>query len=375
MNYQVCASDSTTSLAGDYLLTCYYNEKQNQSGMDLVALQSNRASDRHIGAHAWDVLHQESESNVAPECRLSCRQVDSRLILSVSTDTGESTTDTTVSQALLDVLSKVLVQWHLTRVASQDYDIVWLNNDRNEGDSIPYTTNNESNLLHDPDKLASHLFPDSGSVEFVEMVDRHGHALGRLPRPYIHQFNLLHRGVGLFVARPGFLQDPYASSLYCHQRTSTKRIFPSLFDMFVGGVSSAGEDAQVTASREVAEELGLSQGSLEYILQCVVCTSYNRCVVDLFVYTSMDESVKWQPEEVAWGDWVDYATVERAADKSIQRLVDRSEWPGRSVQSKKEDKALDGEVHESDSWDFVPDGLLVWEAWLDHLLQQEAGVQ
>ena len=52
-------------------------------------------------------------------------------------------------------------------------------------------------------------------------------------------------------------------NVYVHQRTDTKRIFPSLFDMFVGGVSCRGECAELTAARELAEELGL-RGALTY---------------------------------------------------------------------------------------------------------------
>lgn len=48
--------------------------------------------------------------------------------------------------------------------------------------------------------------------------------------------------------------------VYVHRRTSTKRIFPSLYDMFVGGVSTRGEQSRLTAAREVAEELGLTRG-------------------------------------------------------------------------------------------------------------------
>jgi 8-oxo-dGTP pyrophosphatase MutT (NUDIX family) len=195
-------------------------------------------------------------------------------------------------------------------------------------------------------------------------------------------------------------QQHQQPDLYCHRRTDDKRIFPSLYDMFVGGVSLANEPATVTARRELAEELGLTAALTsataekrghdaqklvpqpqqeplsERLLQCVVCTAYNRCVVDLFAYTcdTRSELITWQPEEVAWGAFVSYAMVEAAADRSIQRLADRHEWPGQfpPVQSKRqgdieheEDTDLHDEtVREWRSWNFVPDGLLVWEKWL-----------
>ena len=226
------------------------------------------------------------------------------------------------------------------------------------------------------------------------MVDRDGAVLGVVPRKLVHKFNLLHRGIGMFVTKDkpiDMRSSQHQPDLYCHRRTDSKRIFPSLYDMFVGGVSLAGEDATVTARREVAEELGLV-GALEGIqesktcsqlsdrlLRCVVSTGYNRCVVDLFCYTmdTANEHVMWQKEEVVWGSFVPYCIVEAAADRSIMRLAATNDWPGLypPIQSPRQgdspaDAALD--VQDMVDWktfDFVPDGLLVWEAWLRAILK------
>jgi hypothetical protein len=124
-------------------------------------------------------------------------------------------------------------------------------------------------------------------------------------------------------------------------------------DRSLGGVSLAGEEATMTARHEVAEELGLTmalegidttdqQGRRlsEPLLRCVVCTGYNRCVVDLFCYTmnTATERVAWQVEEVAWGSFVPYSIVEAAADGSITRLAATNDWPGRQppIQSQRQ---------------------------------------
>ena len=149
--------------------------------------------------------------------------------------------------------------------------------------------------------------------------------------------------------------------------------------MFVGGVALAGESSELTARREVSEELGLIQAMKENndrlsdrLFTCVVCTAYNRCVVDFFTYTmdTASETTSWQEEEVAWGDFVPYKVVQAAADLSIQRLVDRKEWPGRypPILSEVNDVSSEDDAAEQwKKWDFVPDGLLVWEAWLEYL--------
>lgn len=45
--------------------------------------------------------------------------------------------------------------------------------------------------------------------------------------------------------------------IYCHRRTATKRVFPSMYDMFIGGISGSMEPSVLTAARELGEELGL----------------------------------------------------------------------------------------------------------------------
>lgn len=78
----------------------------------------------------------------------------------------------------------------------------------------------------------------------------------------------------------------------------------------------------------------------------------------------------WQEEEVDWGDFVPYPVIVAAADRSIQRLADDSKWPGayppiQSVQKGSiADICVSYTADEWNEWDFVPDGLLVWEAWL-----------
>uniref|UniRef100_A0A7S2NR84 Nudix hydrolase domain-containing protein n=1 Tax=Leptocylindrus danicus TaxID=163516 RepID=A0A7S2NR84_9STRA len=223
---------------------------------------------------------------------------------------------------------------------------------------------------------ANLLFADvSKKSELVEMVDSVGNPLGIIPRDLVHKLNLLHRGIGIVVAKDCHIVQGTSTELpdvYVHQRTSTKRIFPSLYDMFVGGVSEAGEEAMVTASREVAEELGLQRGLdgalSEPLFKCVICTSYNRCIVTVFTYrcNAKEEILKWQEEEVAWGDYVSYPIIEAAAQLSIERLIEGGKWPGKQ-QGPLGPLQLEYNDGEWKTWDFVPDGLLVWEAWKEWL--------
>ncbi len=255
-------------------------------------------------------------------------------------------------------------------------------------------------------KLFHPLNPEYSSMEIVDMVNQEGGVLGSLPRPFVHAWNIFHRGVGLIVTKDRSILDADSTNLpevYVHQRTATKRIFPSLYDMFVGGVSSTGEKPEWTAAREVGEELGL-KGALDFLelesksgddrnaelisvttnplseelFQCTVCTSYNRCVVSMFAYNCNTESeaISWQEEEVAWGDFVPYEVVECAGGMSIERLVQKGDWPGSDfgwdggsvVTSNERIQKIKNKYHNKlswETWDFVPDGLMVWESWVN----------
>ncbi|CAN0585831.1 unnamed protein product, partial [Ectocarpus sp. 12 AP-2014] len=68
--------------------------------------------------------------------------------------------------------------------------------------------------------------------------------------------------------------------------------------------------------------------------ECLVQTGHNRCFVSVFDYRVVaGETVKWQEDEVEWGSYV----------------------PWEEVVSK---------VSEG-KWEFVPDGLQVWQHYLD----------
>lgn len=189
---------------------------------------------------------------------------------------------------------------------------------------------------------------DQPGVEHVGWVDNLGYDLlpstsHGLPRPLVHRLNVLHKGAGIFV-RDG------QGRVFVHQRAAHKRIFPSMHDMFVGGVSLFGEGTGATARRELFEELGLGggkeekeekEGGFEFMFSVLIETGYNRCFVDVYVSTAGEEEaekVVLDQEEVQWGEWVSLEEVKRRV-------------------------ALDGQPGE---WTFVPDGLLVWNALVAH---------
>ncbi|MER5809265.1 NUDIX domain-containing protein [Streptomyces sp. NPDC002033] len=91
----------------------------------------------------------------------------------------------------------------------------------------------------------------SAADEVLDVVDRDDRVTGRAPRGEVYARGLIHRCV--FV-----LARDARGRVFVHRRTASKLVFPSYYDMFVGGVLGTGEDYARAALREAEEELGVS---------------------------------------------------------------------------------------------------------------------
>ena len=456
MNPSNTKDTTSTSLAANYIIYTKNGEsKYEPTVWTLVPLEKESQELDHDcttakkyigeGTIAINALQSSMNSNdndhaIKITCTFvkQCEGEDDSIRVTVVKNSSTSTADTqgqeTQDDELIATLSRVIIQkkakdfgiltssvavslpTKMRTMTSETFlaqDIVSFppSNDRDNHGSYSTCSPNLYNSL-----LPSNI--DISTIEMSDMVDSSGNILGAVPRLLVHKFNILHRGIGIVVCdKEHIIKKQKGASdidrvdidtnanIYCHRRTDTKRIFPSLYDMFVGGVSMSGENEKLTAAREVAEELGLGK-ALNYIespssfdvttsplsdplFKCTICTSYNRCIVTLFTYkyVSNDETIRWQEEEVSWGNLVPYHIVEKAATMSINRLIQDGKWPG--VSDDIDLGQLDEDsIHLSESqaeydcdenfntdshwkkWDFVPDGLLVWVSWLQWLQKQ-----
>lgn len=83
------------------------------------------------------------------------------------------------------------------------------------------------------------------------MVDEHDRVVRTVTRAEMRAGRLRHRAV--FVAVQG--SD---GRLLVHRRAEHKDVWPGRWDVAVGGVVAAGEQGDVAAGRELAEELGVT---------------------------------------------------------------------------------------------------------------------
>ncbi|RZT77903.1 isopentenyldiphosphate isomerase [Micromonospora violae] len=129
--------------------------------------------------------------------------------------------------------------------------------------------------------------------ELLDIVDEHDRVVGQARRSEAYAARLRHRCV--FV-----LARDATGRIFVHRRTARKLVFPSLHDMFVGGVVGAGESYDEAALREAEEELGVPTlpapvPLFKFLYETPEHTWWS------FVYeVRCPETVTPQAEEVAW---------------------------------------------------------------------------
>lgn len=165
--------------------------------------------------------------------------------------------------------------------------------------------------------------------EVVALYDDDGNVIGAADRSRVRDENLRHGATGVVV------RDS-RGRIYVHRRTDTKDVFPGMYDCCAGGVIQFGEEPLASATRELAEELGVTGVPLASIGTGDYRDEHTNYHAFLFTVV-YDGPIEWQPDEVVWGDWVEPANLLEMLD----------ELP------------------------FVPDTTALLREWLEHLVDDE----
>lgn len=148
----------------------------------------------------------------------------------------------------------------------------------------------------------------SSADEILDIVDEDDRVIGRAPRGEAYARGLRHRCVFVWV------RDA-EGRVFVHRRTPGKLVFPSLYDMFVGGVVGAGESYDEAALREAEEELGVSGlPAPEYLFKFLYDDGAGGTWWSAVYQIRCDLPVRPQAEEVAWHDFLAEAELERRLD-------------------------------------------------------------
>ncbi|WP_299537624.1 NUDIX hydrolase [uncultured Streptomyces sp.] len=143
--------------------------------------------------------------------------------------------------------------------------------------------------------------------EMLDIVDETDVVVGRAPRGEATAKGLRHRCV--------FIEARDARNrVFVHRRTDTKMVFPSHYDMFVGGVVGAGESYDDAALREAEEELGVSGLPRPEPLFRFLYEDGAHSWWSSVYQVRCELPVEPQPEEVAWHAFLTDAEVAARID-------------------------------------------------------------
>jgi len=160
--------------------------------------------------------------------------------------------------------------------------------------------------------------------EVIDIVDEDDNVVGQAPRGEAYARGLRHRCAFVLV------RDAQGR-IFVHRRTARKLVFPSLYDMFVGGVLGTGESYDEAALREAEEELGVTGLPRPERLFAFPFEQEGLGRWWSTVYqVRCDLPVRPQPEEVAWHTFL-------TDDELAARLT---------------------------TWEWVPDGLQAYHQYL-----------
>jgi isopentenyldiphosphate isomerase len=144
--------------------------------------------------------------------------------------------------------------------------------------------------------------------ELVDVIDDAGRTVGVATRARIRAERLPHRCTYVLVFNS-------RGELFIHLRTPTKDVFPSHWDVCIGGVLTAGESYAVGVRREVREELGVDATPRELF---AFRYTDDRTVVHGIVYRlDHDGPFRLQPEEIVRGEFVNLEEASRRAEREV----------------------------------------------------------
>jgi 8-oxo-dGTP pyrophosphatase MutT (NUDIX family) len=141
------------------------------------------------------------------------------------------------------------------------------------------------------------------SEEQVAIVDGKNRVIGCAGRSVMRRFNLIHRATYILLLNA-------RGELFVQKRTAGKDVYPGYYEVAVGGVVQAGEEYDVSAQRELAEEVGLDGAVLTPLFDFYWQDEGNRVWGRAYICAA-EGPLTLQPEEVEWGRFMDIDEILR----------------------------------------------------------------
>lgn len=144
--------------------------------------------------------------------------------------------------------------------------------------------------------------------DIFDIVDENDRVIGREKRSVIHAKGLKHRAVHILIFDNN-------NRLFLQKRSMTKDVAPGCWDSSCCGHVETGETYEVTALRELEEELGLKltkgeQKKLSLLFKVDACRQTGFEFVNVYLLKH-NGPFNLHPEEIETGGWWTAAKVNR----------------------------------------------------------------
>jgi len=146
--------------------------------------------------------------------------------------------------------------------------------------------------------------PAATEGELFDVVNDRDEVIGHMDRRHVHERGLKHRAVHVLVFNA-------SGELFLQKRSRWKDCFPGCWDSSASGHVESGETYDDAASRELAEELGLSpERPLERLFKLVASEATGWEFA--WVYRGEGESpFALHPDEIESGGWFSIEAIDR----------------------------------------------------------------
>lgn len=141
------------------------------------------------------------------------------------------------------------------------------------------------------------------SEEWLEEVDEFDRVIGRRPRSELHRLGLRHRAVHILLFdRKG--------RLFLQKRSRWKDVHPGCWDTSAAGHVDPDETYEISAGRELREELGIEPPPLEFLFKVEAAATTGWEFIHVYRATH-DGPFALNSDEIDEGRWLHPDEIDR----------------------------------------------------------------
>ncbi|MCL2540621.1 MAG: NUDIX domain-containing protein [Firmicutes bacterium] len=147
-------------------------------------------------------------------------------------------------------------------------------------------------------------------MELLDVFDKNGKFVGTMTREEAHKENagVYHKPVHIW-----FVNSEGGGSMLVQKRASTKKQYPSKWDIPSAGHVDAGEDLLTACQRETREELGINLPKERFVFQCETLNQKGWEFAQHYLVTddTKVEDMALDPNEVEAVKWLSLCDFEK----------------------------------------------------------------